>query len=173
VFVVGPVASATVSQMSQQGDLSFITGSRSRREYMNQFFYYPAIDFINHNLPANTRVLMIGAQESYDLRRDYVADVNWDTMEWRRVLARNASMDDVNVELKGRGITHVLFAPNLFNFAVRMGREGLPDVSGSIKTSDPDYWSQLSTLATFGSYQIRFLDEVYSDKLGYHLYQLR
>ena len=173
LFVVWPVASATLSQMRKQGDWSFITGSRSRREYMYDFFYYPAIDFINHNLPADACVLMIGAQESYDLRREYVADVNWDTMEWRRVLARNASMDDVNVELKGRGITHVLLASNLFYYAARMGREGLPNVSGYIKASGPDYGSQLRTLATFGSYQNRFLDQVYSDKFGYYLYQIR
>lgn len=173
LIVVGPVALATVSQMSRRGDLSFVTGSRSRREYMYKFFYYPAIDFINHNLPANARVLMIGAQMSYDLRREYVADVNWDTTEWRRVLARNTSMDDVNVDLKGRGITHVLFAPGLFAFAAQIGPEGLPDVSASIKPSGPDYGPHLRTLATFGFYQIRFLDQVYSDKLGYHLYQIR
>jgi hypothetical protein len=95
------------------------------------------------------------------------------TTEWRRVLAPTASMDDVNVELKGRGITHVLLASNLFYFAARMGREGLPNVSGSIKTSGPDYESQLRTLATFGSYQVRFLDQVYSDKFSYYLYQIR
>lgn len=173
LIVVGPVALATVSQMSQRGDLSFIAGSRSRREYMYRFFYYPAIDFINHNLPANARVLMIGAQESYDLRREYVADVNWDTTEWRRVLARNASIDDVSVDLKAQGITHVLFSSGFFRYVARMGREGLPNVSGSIKASGPDYGSQLRTLATFGSYQNRFLDQVYSDKLGYYLYQIR
>lgn len=173
LIALGPVALATVLQMRQGGDLSFITGSRSRREYMYGAFYYPAIDFINHNLPSNARVLMIGAQMCYDMRREYVADVNWDTTEWRRVLARNTSMDDVNVELKARGITHVLFSPSLFAFAAQIGREGLPEVSASIKTSGPDYAPQLRTLATFGFYQTRFLDQVYSDKLGYHLYQIR
>lgn len=173
LMVVWPVASATMSQMIQRGDLGFITGSHSRRQYMYGFFYYPAIDFINHNLPVNACVLMIGAQESYDLTREYVADVNWDTTEWRRVLARNASMDDVNVDLKARGITHVLFSSGFFRFVARTGRERLPDVTGSIKTSGPDYEPQLRTLATFGSYKTRFLDRVYSDNLGYYLYEIR
>jgi len=106
--------------MRQGGDLSFIAGSRLRREYMYGAFYYPAIDFINHHLPASARVMMIGAQMCYDMGREYVADVNWDTTEWRRLLARNASMDEVNSDLKNRGVTQILFSSSLFEFAAQI-----------------------------------------------------
>lgn len=173
VVALGPVTAASVSQMRAGGDLDFIIGERSRREYMYGAFYYPAIDYINQNLPANARVLMIGAQMCYDLRRDYVADVNWDTTEWRRLLARNASIDDVNNELKARGVTHVLFSPSLFWFAAQVGHSGLPRVSGSHDTADPDYRPQLITLATFDLYRRKFLEQIYADRLGYLLYEIR
>ena len=172
LIVLGPVAAASVSQMRAGKDLSFISGSLSRRAYMYGATYYPVIDHINTKLPADARVMMFGAQMGYDMRRDYVADVNWDTMEWRRLLARNDSIDDVNRELKERGITHILFDPGLFLFSARMGREGLPDVSAS-KWSGPDYTPQLRTLATFDLYRKRFLDHVYSDYFGYRLYKIR
>lgn len=173
LVALGPVVLDTVSQLRNRNDLGFIVGEQSRREYMYGSFYYPAIDYINHKLPANAKVLMIGAEMCYDLQRDYVADVNWDTTEWRRLLARNASIDDVNSDLKARGITHVLFSPSLFSFAAQMGHSGLPNVSAMRDTQGPDYRPQLITVTTFDVYRRKFLEQIYSDELGYHLYQVR
>ena len=173
LVALAPVAAANITQMKEGRDTEFLSGSISRREYMQGASYFPSIDFINRELPADARVLMIGAQMSYDLQRDYVGDVNWDTIEWQRLLARNDSLDSLNAELKERHITHVLFTPSLFTFSALIGRKGLPDVSAMPQPPGPDYAPQLRTLATFDLYKASFLEEIYRDNLGYHVYRIR
>jgi len=155
-------------QVYKSGGMSFVTGGLSRREFMDAAFYYPPINFINTQTPAGSRVMMIGAQMSYDMARDYIADVNWTTTEWRRLLARNATLEDAHEDLKRRGVTHVLYSPGLFKFAARMGRSDLPDISQSESGGGPEYRQQLRNWATFEMYSSRFLEPIYS----YHDYQV-
>lgn len=155
-------------QVYKSGGMSFITGELSRREFMDAAFYYPPINFINTRTPAGSRVMMIGAQMSYDMERDYVADVNWTTTEWRRLLVRNATLEDAHEDMKRRGITHVLYSPGLFKFAARMGRSDLPDISRLASGGGPEYKQQLRNWATFELYSSKFLEPVYT----YHDYQV-
>jgi len=129
-LTLGYTALLSISQSIDTNDLSFIKGDLSRAEYMKRFYYYPPSYFINHSTPESSRVMMIGAQTSYDLQRNYVADVNWDSTEWRRLLIRNRTLEDLNQELKRRGITHLWVAYGLFTFVAEMGRENYPNVSG-------------------------------------------
>ncbi|HSE98211.1 MAG TPA: hypothetical protein VLD57_08110 [Blastocatellia bacterium] len=155
-------------QVYKAGGMSFITGSLSRREFMDAAFYYPPIDFINTQTPEGSRVMMIGAQMCYDMQRDYIADVNWTTTEWRRLLVRNATLEEAHKDLKQRGVTHVLYSPGLFKFAAKMGRSDLPDISQSASTGGPEYKQQLRNWATFELYSKRFLEPIHS----YHDYQV-
>jgi len=140
---------------------------------MQDVYYYAPAYFINHATPEGSRVLMIGAEASYDLQRDYVADVNWDSTEWRRLLVRNRSLEELDADLKSRGVTHVWVAYGLFTFVAEMGRENYPNVSGPIRASGPDYQAQLTNWSTLDTYSTRFLEAIYNDQFGNIVYRIR
>jgi hypothetical protein len=169
---VGSAALVCVTQMYKMRNMQFVKGELSRHEFMMGSFYYPSIDYVNRELPADARVMMMGAQMCYDLKRDYVADVSWYTTEWRRLLVRNITMEGVSEELKRRGVTHVLFTPSLFFYSVSVG--------GSVTLGDeqsqeslPDYHTQLRNLTTFELYRRDFLEPLYSDMHGYHIFKVK
>ena len=152
---------------------------------MLQFGYYGPIDYINNQLPADSHIMMLGAELGYGLKRQYLADPGWDATEWRRLLVHNNGFDEVNREIKQRGITHILVYAHQFRMVAGLGREGTglngmnrPD-RGSISPgrdaveAHPDYWSQFRTWATFELYRARYLDEIYEDKYQFQLYRVR
>lgn len=195
-----PVIHLSANELLNTDGLSYIAGSLSRGDFMAHTIYYPSIDFVNHQLPRNARVMMFGAQMGYDLQRPYLADASWDSVEWNRALLRNGSLEDVHEDLKRRGITHVLFNPNLFSFATQIGLDigptaGTPsnrigvyrpamfledrraadrhqEPGEALKSPEPDYQVQLRSLATFELYRRRFLERVYIDNFGYEVYRL-
>jgi 4-amino-4-deoxy-L-arabinose transferase-like glycosyltransferase len=171
--VLVPTAVLSVAQSINTDDLSFIKGDLSRADYMNKFYYYPPSYFINHSTPENSRVMMIGAQTSYDLNRDYVADVNWDSTEWRRRLIHNDSVEELHEDLKQNGITHVWVAYGLFTFVAEMGRENYPNISGLPPPANPDYKTQLMNWATLDLYSSRYLQPVYNDRYGSVVYKIK
>lgn len=171
-ITLGPTLLKSISQSISANDLSFIRGDSSRADYMMRFYYYPPCSFIN-SLPERSQVMMIGAQTSYDLKRDYIADVNWDSTEWRRLLVRNNSIEEINEDLKRRGITHVWVAYGLFTFVAEMGRENYPNVSGIAPTTGPDYQPQLINWATLDQYSTKFLEPIYNDRFGNIVYRIR
>ncbi|MEW6126582.1 MAG: glycosyltransferase family 39 protein [Acidobacteriota bacterium] len=160
-------------QMQKARAVDFIGGKISRRAFMKSQFYFPPLDFINHQLPTNARILMLGAQMSYGLQRDYLAEVNWDSTEWRRLLIRNQSFNEVSEDLKRQGVTHILFTDSLFKWVALMGRDNYPNVSGKRSTSMPDYRVQLRNWTTFDIYSRNFLEPIYTDQMGYILYKIK
>jgi hypothetical protein len=163
----------SIEQAQKERAIDFLAGNISKRRFMMSQFYYPPLDFINHQLPANARVLMLGAQMSYGLRCDYVAEVNWDSTEWRRLLVRNQTFSEISEDLKRQGITHILFTDSLFKWVALMGRENYPNVSGIMPTSGPDYQVQLRNWTTFDIYSRFFLESIYTDQMGYILYRVK
>jgi hypothetical protein len=172
-IAVGSTAFFSIKQIVEANHVDFIIGELSRRSFMRQSFYYPAIDFINHELPKNARVMIIGAQMSYGLQRDYIADANWDSTEWRRLLIRNDSVEEVNQELKRRGVTHVWVDYGRFPFVARMGRKNIPHMSGPAPAAGPDYRMQLRNWAVLDLYSTRFLEPIYTDKFGNIVYRIK
>lgn len=172
LMVVASGSFVSASHLRNMRSLDFFVGAISRREFMSSMFYYPAITFINRELPSDALVMMIGAQMSYDLERDYIADVNWTTTEWRRILARSASLEEAHRSLRERGITHILLFPNLFKYAATVGiREGLGGASGA--DQGPDSLVLLRTWATIDSFCSKFAEPIYRDKMGYALYVIK
>ena len=116
------------------------------------------------------------------MRNRYISDGSWDGTEWRRLLIRNASLDDVHRDLKSQGISHVLFA----NFYFEMiAKTGWPKPGGSrflatgkytnparIHEFGPDYTS-FRNWVTFDQYRRNYLELVYTDKNGYEVYRLK
>jgi hypothetical protein len=148
-------------------------GKVSRRDFMLSQFYYPPLDFINHQLPKDARVMMVGAQMSYDLEREYVAEVNWDSTDWRRLLIRNRTFNEVSDDLKRQGVTHILFSDSLFKWVALMGRDNYPNVSGTMPQSGPDYQTQLRNWTTMDIFSRQYLEQVYTDQMGFIIYRIK
>lgn len=163
-------------QAYQAGTLSFLAGRLSRGEFMSPAFYYPPLDFINRNLPGDARVMMIGAQMGYDLQRPYLAEAGWDSVEWRRTLIRNPSLESVHQDLKRRGVTHILFSRSLFEFVAAMGREGSGPSGVQFNQHGssglPDYQVQLENWTTVELYRAGFLETVFTHE-EYELLRLK
>ena len=179
---LGAVVGAGVISMQNFNSLSYLTGKTSYREMVAQFTYYRPINFINTQLPANARILVIGAQLTDGIERDYVGDESWFATKWRRLLARNGSLTEVNDDLKRQGFTHVLFSAELFKFAALMGTHGTGGMemiaSGNNARSEearrlgPEY-QLLRNWSTFTMYQKQFLESVYADEYHYQLFKIK
>ena len=177
--------------------LEYITGKLSRSDFMLAFTYYPPIVFINRELPPNARVMSFGAQMTYGMQREFESDETWYATKWRRLLVGNSSLQGVNEDLKRQGINYILYSPNLFLFAARMGLDNgqaVPPKPGQLiarlmgrqtpavndsprnieeaKRLGADY-PLLRNWATFTLYRNKFLETVYSDDEGYRVYRIR
>ncbi|HKF59698.1 MAG TPA: glycosyltransferase family 39 protein [Blastocatellia bacterium] len=172
-IVLGFTVLFSTLESIRTNDLGFIKGDLTRTEYMKQFYYYPPSYYINNSTPENSRVMMIGAQTCYDLKRDYIADTNWDSTEWRRLLVRNGTIEQLNQELRRRGVTHVWVAYGLFTFVAEMGRKNYPNVSGLAVKDGPDYKAQLMNWSTLDLYSKKFLQPVYNDNFGNIVYRIK
>jgi 4-amino-4-deoxy-L-arabinose transferase-like glycosyltransferase len=146
----------------------YVTGAISRHEFLTRLTFYQPIEFVNRELPSTARVMMIGDQMNYGLKRPYYADESWFVTKWRRLLVENDSLDAVNEKLKQQGFTHIIYSPGLFPFAAQMGLEGTGGMSLLAKTEDgtaprtPEY-PLLRNWSTFELYKERYLESVYSD----------
>jgi 4-amino-4-deoxy-L-arabinose transferase-like glycosyltransferase len=170
---VGYTSYLSFQQAQKERAFDFIAGNLSKRNFMLSQFYYPPLDYINYQLPKDARVMMIGAQMSYGLERDYVAEVNWDSTDWRRLLVRSQSFEDLSQDLKRQGITHILFSDSLFKWVALMGRDNYPNVSGPLPQTGPDYQTQLRNWTTMDIFSRNFLESVYTDQMGYILYKVK
>jgi hypothetical protein len=178
---VGSLVFISAVQIYNAGTVGFVAGSLSRRDFMKAAFYYPPIDFINHNGAPSEKVMLIGAQMCYDLRRGYIAEGGWDSVEWERLLIRNSTLGEVNEDLKRQGVTHILFTPGMFEFVAEFGRKGSGPSGSFFKVAaspdNPgtrlDYWVQLRNWATFELYRKKFLESLQTYKEGYTVYRIK
>jgi len=161
---------------------SFVAGTISRHEFMAPLSYYRPINFINTQLPPNARVMIIGAQMNYGIKRDYLTDESWFATKWRRLLVRNDSLEGVNEDLKRQGFTHIFYNPELFTYAALMGVQGTGgmnliargenEVSEEATRLGPEY-PLLRNWSTFTLFRMKFLEPVYSDENGYQIFKIR
>jgi 4-amino-4-deoxy-L-arabinose transferase-like glycosyltransferase len=168
--------------IAQLDHLGFLTGKTSRSQFLSSIFYYPPVDFINRNTPPHAAVFSLGGEMCYHMQRRYISDGSWDGTEWRRLLVRNATLDDVHRDLKNQGISHVLFANFYFELIAKTGwpKPGGSRFLGTTRYTDParilefgpDYTS-LRNWATFDQYRREYLEFLYKDVNGYEVYRLK
>lgn len=162
------VVMASAIWITSTNGLQYLTGRMSRHEFLTQLPYYPPFEFINSNLPADARIMLLGVQPNFDLERDCLTDETWFATKWRRLLVKNASLEEVNEELKRQGVTHIFYSPGLFTYAAMNGIEGaggMQLVEGSERKQTEEH-VLLRNWATFTLYQSQFLETVYSDGNG-------
>ncbi len=171
----------SVSLMVHFNSFRYVTGSISRHEYLLRFPYRARTDFINSKLPATSRIMLVGAQITYGLKREYLSDESWFATKWRRLLVRNSSLEEVNQDLKGHGFTHILYCPGLFTYAAKMGIRGTggtelmsqsQNLSDEARRLGPEY-QLLRNWSTFTLYRGKFLETIYSDNYGCEVLQIK
>jgi len=154
-------------------ELNYINGSLSRADYLNLVFYYPALRYVNENVSGDAKVLMIGSQMGYDLQRPYVGDTTWDATPWRRLLLKGNTPEGVKDAMKAQGITHVIYAPELYIFATTTGTLSIA-AHESKGPARPDYYEQLRNWTTFEDFKGKYLQQIYKDRESrYGVYVLR
>ncbi len=163
-----PVIAACITSFQYFRSFEYVAGTVSHHDFLNRLSHYQPIEFINRELPSTTRVMMIGAQMNYGLKRPYYSDESWFMTKWRRLLVQNDSLEAVNEQLKQQGFTHILYGRTLNIFAAQMGLEGTGGMSLIAKPEDgaasrnPEY-PLLRNWSTFTLYKDRYLEPVYSD----------
>ena len=163
-----PVIAGCVASIRYFHSVHYLTGTLSRNEFLTQLTFHRPLDFVNRELPSTARVMMIGAQMNYGLKRPYYADESWFATKWRRLLIENNSLDAVNEKLKLQGFTHIIYSRSLFIFAAQMGLEGTGGMSLLAKPEDgaslrtPEY-PLLRNWSTFELYKEQYLEPVYSN----------
>ena len=177
---IGIPLAVSVDNLAMLKNISFIAGNRSRSEFLSELDYSSVVRHVNDNLPADSKIMLMGLQMGYHIKHDYLSDESWDSTEWQRVLARNASMQEISADLKRSGVTHILFSPSLFRFAVRTGRQGAGGVAYMSEdkrqstAGGPAYdYTILRNWATFDYFQENFLERVYKDSQSHYIYRVK
>ncbi len=170
---LGVIVAIGMKSMVAFNSFSYLAGINSRRQTISRFTYYRPIDFINTQLPATARILVIGDQLSYGIEREYLGDESWFATKWRRLLARNASLSDVNEDLKRQGFTHILYSPELFKFSALMGTHGTGGMEMITSQQNNPEHQILRNWSTFTLYQQKFLEPVYSDNNHFYVFKIK
>lgn len=171
-LIIGITLLGSVVQIISTRDLNYVNGSLSRADYLNQFFYYPSLRYVNENTSPDTKVFMMGCQMGYDLQRPYVADTTWDSTPWRRLLLKADSPQGVRDALKAEGITHVVYSPDLYAFAAKTGPSSIASTL-TAASGRPDYYEQWRNWVTFEEFKDQYLEALNQDRFGYTVFRLR
>ncbi|MGV8038517.1 MAG: phospholipid carrier-dependent glycosyltransferase [Thermoanaerobaculaceae bacterium] len=70
--------------------------------------YWPAVRYVNEQLPADARILMVAEARGMWLERDLVVEDPYQTPRLVELANRSPGLDALEGELRRRGITHVL-----------------------------------------------------------------
>jgi hypothetical protein len=95
----------------------YLTGRLTRREFLSNSHtgyglpYYSAMEFINQNLPASSRVLFLGESRAYFCERDFIAASVFDHNPFWRAAGEAASLEDLRSRVGELGVTHVFLSP--------------------------------------------------------------
>jgi hypothetical protein len=95
---------------------SYLTGKVSREQYIENYRQeYPAMSYINANLPSNALILFIFlGNRGYYCDRDYVFDMINNKSTLGKLIRSSAEPDMVFLDLRRMGITHLLIHLDIF-----------------------------------------------------------
>jgi hypothetical protein len=121
-----------------------------------------------------------GSPDNLWAKTPYLTDESWFATKWRRLLIHNSSLEEVNQDLKGQQVSHILYCPRLFTYAAKMGVSGtggsdlisqnLSDFEEARKLG-PEY-QFLRNWSTFTLYRSKYLETIYSDDNGCEVCEL-
>jgi hypothetical protein len=100
-----------------------------------------------------------------------VADTTWESTPWRRFLLKGDSPEAVRNAMRAEGITHILYAPDMYVFATMTGTLGI--ASHEVNGAHPDYYEQWRNWLTFEEFKASYLEAVHKDLHGSTLFLLK
>jgi len=106
-----------ITQYKYVRPFEYLNGSLTRDEYIEIFRKeYPAMRYINTNLPPDARVLFFYlGNRGYYCDREYVFDMQKGVSTLLEIVKRAHSPEQVSTELKKLGVTHLLIRYDIFN----------------------------------------------------------
>ena len=103
-----------VASMNSLESRKVLINGQSRSQYLKvQHVTYPrphyaAVEWINRNTRADSRVLIVGDGRGYDLERPFVASSVFDTDFFEHWVRKSADAEGLKRNLEEVGITHLL-----------------------------------------------------------------
>jgi 4-amino-4-deoxy-L-arabinose transferase-like glycosyltransferase len=162
--------------------LHFLSGAISRSTFLLQVGSYRRTDFINKQLPTNTKVIAIANHVNYGINREYLTDESWFSTNWRRLLIRHTSLDELNEELKTQKFTHVITCRGGFTYGASVGIKGSggydlllmnQDRSSELARSFGPEYELLRNWSIFSLYRAKFLKPIYTDNAGCEILEIK
>ena len=110
-------------QFAELDPLRVISGRETRDEFLSrQVYNYPAVMFINENLPPDSRVLFAyGGSSWYYCRRPVLVDSIFQEHTLAEIVDQSRSPGEMIAELGRRGITHILLNADLVRTGLHSG----------------------------------------------------
>lgn len=100
-----------------------IVGTETKDSFLRRVLtIYPALAFLQDNLPQDSRVLMLWDGQSYYCDERCVPDA--EQSKWTQIVAEHDSAETVGAELREEGITHLLAKVDSLNFFLQHDPEG-------------------------------------------------
>jgi len=117
LFSLWPNARYIFTQYIYVKPFQYINGALTRDEYIEIFRKeYPAMRYINENLPQDARVLFFYlGNRGYYCDRDYLFDMQKGVSTFWEIVKRTNSSEEVLTELKKMGVTHLFIRYDIFD----------------------------------------------------------
>ncbi len=121
LFVLGVTALSYLLGFAATNPLALIAGSQSRQGYLSSQLgdYYAAIQFLNHNLPTNSKTFFLWEPRSYYAARPVQPDVILDAFADRR--SKYPDANAFAASLRAEGYTHVLLSRAGLDYLLQSG----------------------------------------------------
>ena len=106
-----------VDQFRYVAPFSYLTGALTRDKYISKYRpEYPAMQYVNKQLPPESRLLFIFlGKRGYYCDRDYIPDTHGQVNRLYQLIKNSNSSDEVWLDLKKMGITHLIIQIGIFN----------------------------------------------------------
>ncbi len=106
-----------IDQFRHVAPFSYLTGAVSCDEYITKYCpEYPAMQYVNQNLPPESLLLFVFlGKRGYYCDRDYIPDTPVQVNSLYQLMKNSNSPDEVLVDLKEIGVTHLIIQIGVFN----------------------------------------------------------
>ncbi len=106
-----------IDQWRYVNPLSYLSGAVTRDEYIAKYrSEYPAMQYVNKNLPAESRLLFIFlGKRGYYCNREYIPDTHEQVTNLYNTVKKADSPDDLRSGFNKMGVTHLMVEIQIFN----------------------------------------------------------
>src|ERR1019366_3778336 len=100
----------------QSNPFACFLGFQSRSEFLSGLLrpkgYMKVVEDLNHKLPENAKVLILGQQNGYYLERVSIFDFDYNYPVLKRLTEKSSTPGGLYSEFQKNGITHILYNAN-------------------------------------------------------------